>query len=80
MSPKAIVEAFDGLRLVDVYAVIAYYLGHQEEVEAYLRRLEQEAADVRSRIEAGQPARTGFWDQLKARQARAEGNRAPAGE
>ena len=35
--------------LPDVYAVIAYYLRHRSEVEAYLARREQRAEEVRVR-------------------------------
>jgi len=42
--PEQIVYMFEGLRLVDIYDVITYYLSHQEAVEKYLR--EQEAKDV----------------------------------
>ena len=37
VSPRTIVRDFPTLTLPDVYAVIAYYLQHQEEVDAYLR-------------------------------------------
>jgi len=35
--PEQIVYMFEGLRLTDIYGVIAYYLSHQEAVEKYLR-------------------------------------------
>jgi uncharacterized protein (DUF433 family) len=36
-TPEQIVENFDTLVLADVYAVIAYYLRHREEVDAHLQ-------------------------------------------
>jgi uncharacterized protein (DUF433 family) len=42
-----IVENFPTLQLADVYAVIAYYLRHQEEVDRYLEQNEREAEEVR---------------------------------
>ena len=37
VSPRTIVRNFPTLILPDVYAVIAYYLQHREEVDAYLQ-------------------------------------------
>ena len=41
LSPVAIVEEFPTLSLEQVYGAIAFYLGHQDEIDAYLK--EQEA-------------------------------------
>lgn len=54
-TPEQIQESFPTLKLVDVYAVITYYLNNQEEVDAYLRRREQEAEQIRRKIEAERP-------------------------
>src|SRR4051812_21589826 len=67
-TPETIVDCFDTLQLADVYAVISYYLNHTEEVEAYLRESEAEAAEIRHQIEARQPPRPGFREELLARQ------------
>jgi len=32
--PEQIVQAYDALKLADVYAVIAYYLAHRTEIDA----------------------------------------------
>ena len=37
VSPRTIVREFPTLALPDVFAVIAYYYQHQEEVDAYLQ-------------------------------------------
>ena len=42
-TPEQIVHKFPTLKLDDVYAVIAYYLRHQDEVRAYLAKQRQEA-------------------------------------
>ena len=68
-TPETIVRWFDSLRLADVYAVISYYLKHKDEVEAYLRQREELAAQVRRTIEAGQPSRPDFREELLARLA-----------
>jgi uncharacterized protein (DUF433 family) len=51
-SPEVIHAGFDVVPLTDIYAVIAYYLAHQDEVDAYLRQGEEEAAHIREKIEA----------------------------
>ncbi len=50
-SPEEIVQAYDVLRLPDVYAVIAYYLQHQPEIDAYLAERDEEARRLRTEIE-----------------------------
>lgn len=54
-SPEQIVDSYDVLKLADVYAVIAYYLYHREEVDAYIRESQTEAERVRQKIQAEQP-------------------------
>ena len=49
---EEIVQQYPSLQLADVYAVIGYYLRRQSEVEAYLRKREQEAAQVRRENES----------------------------
>ena len=39
-SPEQIVEIWDVLKLSDVHRVIAYYLEHRDDVEAYMRQQE----------------------------------------
>lgn len=50
-TPESIVQRYPSLVLGDVYAVIAYYLRHHDEVADYLARREEEAGDVRRRCE-----------------------------
>lgn len=54
-TAESIVSSYDVLGLADVYAVITYYLQHRAEVEAYLQRRQEEAEEVRQRIEAAFP-------------------------
>ena len=51
-TPEQIVEAFPTLTLADVYAVIAYYLGHREIVDEYVQHVEREGEAIRSKLEA----------------------------
>ena len=53
-APETIVQRYSTLALPDVYAVLAYYLRHPNEVEEYLARREQKAEEVRPRIESQQ--------------------------
>src|SRR5258708_2872456 len=39
-SPEYIRQQFPSLTLEEVYGSIAYYLGHREEIDAYLKRQE----------------------------------------
>lgn len=48
---EEIVSQYPTLNLVDVYAIIGYYLQHQSEVEAYLSQRRQIANKVRKQNE-----------------------------
>lgn len=48
---EEIVQQYPSLDLADVYAVIGYYLRQRSEVEAYLRRRQQQAESVRKQNE-----------------------------
>ncbi|HEX4123397.1 MAG TPA: DUF433 domain-containing protein [Tepidisphaeraceae bacterium] len=41
-SPEKIVQSYPALSLEQVYGAIAYYLGHREEVDGYLKKLHEE--------------------------------------
>ena len=53
--------------LADIYAVMAYYLRHREEIEAYLDAREQRAEAVRQRIEHHQGDLSDLRQRLRAR-------------
>lgn len=46
-TAEEIVCRYPSLRLGDVYASIAFYLNHQEDVEAYLQQRQQQAQEIR---------------------------------
>ena len=50
-TPETIAQQYPTTTLVDIYSVIAYYLRHREEVDAYLAARERKAEEVRKRIE-----------------------------
>ena len=72
-TAEQIQDDFPSLSLREIYGVISYYLEHQDRVEEYLLRREQEAAQVRREVE--DPARASALrrriDQRKA-QSRAK--------
>lgn len=67
-TAEEIVYRYPSLKLADVYATIAYYLNHQQEVEAYLQRRQKQAQEVRKMNEAKFDPQ-GLRDRLLARQA-----------
>jgi hypothetical protein len=78
MTPEDMVRAYDTLVLADVYAVIAYYLRHRDEVGAYLKWRQEEAESLRAKIEAKRP-RVSREELLARRGARGKDN-APTGQ
>jgi hypothetical protein len=53
-TPEAIVQRYPTTALSDIYAVVAYFLRHREDIEAYLTERENRAAEARQRIEERQ--------------------------
>lgn len=56
-TAEEIAYQFDVLNLADVYAVIAYYLRHQDEVKAYLQEQEKQSTEIREKIEQRSPSK-----------------------
>ena len=53
-TPEDIVREYPTLNLADTYGAIAYYLQHRDQVEEYLQRREEQATEVRNKLqEAG---------------------------
>jgi uncharacterized protein (DUF433 family) len=67
-AAEEIVLRYPTLKLADVYAVLTYYLQHQDEVDAYLYRRQQQAAAVRAQNETRFPP-DGIRARLLARRA-----------
>ena len=76
-DPEGIVHGYPTLDLANVYAVIAYYLRHRKEVDAYLQSRREEAEQLRKEIEAKQPSRADLRVKLLARKAQQELEHAP---
>ena len=54
-SPEALHEGFPTVPLTDIYAVIAYYLAHRDDVDAHLRQRAEDAQRTRESVEAQNP-------------------------
>jgi hypothetical protein len=67
-TPEAIAQRYPTAALADIYAVIAYYLRHREDIEAYLTEREQQAQEVRQHIESQQGDLGDLRKRLLARQ------------
>jgi len=67
-TPEIIAQRYPSATLADIYAVIAYYLRHQEEMETYLKEREQHAEKARQRLEKHQGNLADLRDRLLARQ------------
>ena len=78
MTPEDMVRAYDTLDLADVYAAVAFYLRHRDEVRAYVKRREEEAEALRATIEARHPPIS--RGELLARRVAREAGHAPAGQ
>lgn len=79
-TPEGIVQSYDTLQLSDVYAVLAWYLRHKAEVDAYLHRRAEEAEAIRQTIEARQPNQAELRARLRARRGQKDGDDAPPGD
>ena len=69
-TPEQIHEGFPTLRLADIYAVITYYLNHQNDVDAYLRQREADAEQLQRDLEARRPEMFKLRDMLRERTAK----------
>jgi uncharacterized protein (DUF433 family) len=55
VSPESIAQSFPSLTLEEVYGAIAFYLGHQSEVEAYLEEGDREFEALRQKARQSNP-------------------------
>jgi uncharacterized protein (DUF433 family) len=65
-TPEQIVQDFDVLRLEDAYAVVAYYLQNQAELDAALEAERNEDEQIQRQAEARFP-QTGIRERLLGR-------------
>ncbi len=65
-TPEEICQDFPSLTLARVYAAIAYYLEHRDQIDAYLRDQQQAAAQLHQTLNARHEA---FLTELRQRLA-----------
>lgn len=65
-TPEQIAHSFPTVSLTDVYAVLAYYLRHRDELDAHLRQGASRADDIRQQMETRFDPQ-GIRDRLLAR-------------
>lgn|SRR2546425_7549632 len=68
-TPEDIVDQFPSLVLADVYEVIAYYLRHRDEIDAYLAQQQQHYRDTVEQLQRDFPA-SSLQHRLHARMKR----------
>lgn len=66
-TAEEIVYRYPSLKLGDVYASIAFYLNHQEDVEIYLKQRQQQTQEIRQ-INQSRFDPQGLRDRLLSRQ------------
>ena len=66
LTAEEIAQQYPAVSLSDVYAAIAYYLRHKDEVRIYLSEREKTAAGLRAEAEA-RSSPVGFRERLLAR-------------
>ena len=54
-APESIAQSFPILKLEEVYGAVTYYLGHQEEVNSYLRQHDREFDTLRAQARQVNP-------------------------
>jgi uncharacterized protein (DUF433 family) len=78
-AAETIVHKFPTLQLADVYAVIAYYLRHKYDLEAYLQWRGKQAEELRQKIEANQTPLPDLKARWQVRQTELEQSHAQPG-
>jgi uncharacterized protein (DUF433 family) len=66
VSPEVIAEQFPAVTLAEVYGAIAYYLQHQDMLDAYLRERMEAAAPLNAEL-AARSNPVGTRERLRAR-------------
>ena len=57
-TAESIVDSYPTLSLADVYAVIAYYLTHRDEIDAYVQQADETAARIQGDVETNYSPKT----------------------
>ena len=68
-TPETIVQMYPTVKLADVYAAIAYYLRHRQEIQDYLDARGRRAEETRRMIQSQQPEMQEIRQRLLQRRA-----------
>lgn len=68
-TPETIVQMYSTLKLADVYATIAYYLRHRQEIQAYLTDRARRAQVVKRQFQIQQSEISEIRRRLTARRS-----------
>jgi uncharacterized protein (DUF433 family) len=71
-SPESIQAGFPSVSLRDIYAVIAYYLDHQAEVDVYLADQAKQGELIRQKWEQDFPSSFDLEKKLRSKKKRAD--------
>jgi len=63
-TPEQMAHDFRSLTIADIYAVIAYYHQHRDELDHYLAERQKQAEEIRKQIESTQGLQTGLKEEL----------------
>ena len=66
-TPESIHEGFPTVSLADIYAVVAYYLNNQDELDAFLRKQDEEDEEYLRKMEAEHPEMFTLQNKLRQR-------------
>jgi uncharacterized protein (DUF433 family) len=51
-TAEGILDSYSTIKLADLYAILAYYLNHRAEVDAYVRQADEAAERIQREVEA----------------------------
>lgn len=68
LRPESIADDFPALTLEEVYGAIAYYLAHREEVDAYLKQVDEDFPALQQRVRETYPLLNQKLDEARERE------------
>lgn len=68
LRPESIADDFPALTLEEVYGAIAFYLGHREEVDFHLTRLDEQFPALQKRVRQTYPLLNQKLDEARERE------------
>ena len=78
LSPESIVDSFDTLTIEEVYGAIAFYLGHRDVIDAYLKQSEAQFDELCRRARERGTVRPAAPNTARTGRARSAPGRRPS--